>query len=95
MCRIRRLLMMGARVPETCRAEYEYNKVLMILRLLCIWLDFYSLLSSLMHGTMKLKDVKEYGCSLHSISGQLVGKNYFHTHAYNHRIKNEANFCTN
>ena len=27
----------------------------MILRLLCIWLVFYSLLSSLMHGTMKLK----------------------------------------
>jgi hypothetical protein len=27
----------------------------MILRLLCIWLDFYSLLSSLMHGTMNLK----------------------------------------
>jgi hypothetical protein len=38
--------MMGARVPVTCRAEYEYNKVLMILRLLCIWLVFYSLLSS-------------------------------------------------
>jgi hypothetical protein len=27
----------------------------MILRLLCIWLVFYSLLSSLMHGTMNLK----------------------------------------
>jgi hypothetical protein len=39
----------------TCRAEQEYNKVLMILRLLCIWLVFYSLLSSLMHGTMNLK----------------------------------------
>jgi hypothetical protein len=47
--------MMGARVPETCRAEYEYNKILMFLRLLCIWLVFYSLLSSLMHGTMNLK----------------------------------------
>jgi hypothetical protein len=55
MCRIRRLLMMGARVPETCRSESEYNKILMILRLLCIWLAFYSLLSSLMHGTMNLK----------------------------------------
>src|SRR5215475_3503949 len=55
MCRIGRLLMMGARVPETCRAEQEYNKVLMILRLLCTWLVLYSLLSSLMHGTMNLK----------------------------------------
>jgi hypothetical protein len=27
----------------------------MILRLLCIWLVLYSLLSSLMHGTMNLK----------------------------------------
>jgi hypothetical protein len=27
----------------------------MILRLLCIWLVFYSLLSSLMHGTMNPK----------------------------------------
>jgi hypothetical protein len=27
----------------------------MILRLLCIWLVFYSLLSLLMHGTMNLK----------------------------------------
>jgi hypothetical protein len=27
----------------------------MILRLLCIWLVFYSLLSSLMHGTMNMK----------------------------------------
>jgi hypothetical protein len=27
----------------------------MILRLLCIWLVFYSLLLSLMHGTMNLK----------------------------------------
>jgi hypothetical protein len=27
----------------------------MILRLLCIWFVFYSLLSSLMHGTMNLK----------------------------------------
>jgi hypothetical protein len=27
----------------------------MILRLLCIWLVFYSLLSSLMHGTMNRK----------------------------------------
>jgi hypothetical protein len=27
----------------------------MILRLLCIWLIFYLLLSSLMHGTMNLK----------------------------------------
>jgi hypothetical protein len=27
----------------------------MILRLLCIWLVFYSLLASLMHGTMNLK----------------------------------------
>jgi hypothetical protein len=26
----------------------------MILRLVCIWLGFYSLLSSLMHGTMNL-----------------------------------------
>jgi hypothetical protein len=33
------------------------DKVLMILRLLCIWLVFYSLLSSLMHGTMNLKSV--------------------------------------
>jgi hypothetical protein len=31
----------------------------MILRLLCIWLVFYSLLSSLMHGTMNLKIVTE------------------------------------
>src|SRR5215475_14407978 len=55
MCRIRRLLMMGARVPETCRVIYEYDKVLIILRLLCIWLVFYSLMSSLMHGIMNLK----------------------------------------
>jgi hypothetical protein len=48
--------MMGARVPETCRAEYEYKKVLIILKLLCIWLVFYSLLLSLMHGTMNLKN---------------------------------------
>jgi hypothetical protein len=27
----------------------------MILRVLCIWLVFYSLLSSLMHGTVNLK----------------------------------------
>jgi hypothetical protein len=53
--RIRRLLMMGVRVAETCRAEQEYDKVLMILRLLCFWLVFYSLLSSLMHGAMNLK----------------------------------------
>jgi tellurite resistance protein TehA-like permease len=54
MCRIRRLLMMGAREPETCRAEQEYNKFLMYLRLLCIWLVFYSLWLSLMHGTVNL-----------------------------------------
>jgi hypothetical protein len=29
----------------------------MILRLLCIWLVFYSLLSPLMHGTMNLKSI--------------------------------------
>jgi hypothetical protein len=29
----------------------------MILRLLCIWLVFYSLLSSLMHGTMNLNQL--------------------------------------
>jgi hypothetical protein len=57
MCRIRRLLMMGAGVPETCRAEYEYNKVLVILRLVCILLVFYSLLSSLMHGTMNMEEM--------------------------------------
>jgi hypothetical protein len=28
----------------------------MILKLLCIWLVFYSILSLLMHGTMNLKD---------------------------------------
>jgi hypothetical protein len=60
MWRIRRLLMMGARVLETCRAEY--NKVLMILRLLCIWLVLYSLLSSLMHGTMNLKFTNHIFC---------------------------------
>jgi hypothetical protein len=34
----------------------------MILRLLCIWLVFYSLLSSLMHGTMNLKPIKHVLC---------------------------------
>jgi hypothetical protein len=54
MCSIRRLLMMGARVPETCRAESEYNRVLMILRLLCNWLVFfYSLFSSLILSNLK------------------------------------------
>jgi hypothetical protein len=32
----------------------------MILRLLRIWLVFYSLLSSLMHGTMNLKKARKY-----------------------------------
>jgi hypothetical protein len=47
---IRSLLILHIQPPVTvCRW------VLMILRLLCIWLVFYSLLSSLMHGTMNLK----------------------------------------
>jgi hypothetical protein len=41
MCRVGRLLMMGARVPETCRAEWKYNRVLIILRLMCIWLVLF------------------------------------------------------
>jgi hypothetical protein len=47
----------------------------MILRLLCIWLGFYSLLSSLMHGTMNLKLKECYRlagniviCTLHRYS---------------------------
>jgi hypothetical protein len=42
----------------------------MILRLLCIWLAFYSLLSSLMQGTMNLKfhQVAEHtGCLIQTV----------------------------
>ena len=44
--------------PKSARNMYSGIRIqtfLMILRLLCIWLVFYSLLSSLMHGTMNLK----------------------------------------
>jgi hypothetical protein len=61
MCRVRRLLMMGARVPEICRAEYKYNKVLIILRLLCIWLVFYSLLPP---SSVETKNKGRFTCTL-------------------------------
>jgi hypothetical protein len=39
--------MMGARVPEACRAEYEYNKVFNDFKTIVRLVGFYSLLSSL------------------------------------------------
>jgi hypothetical protein len=50
------LLMMNGVPLETC---WAFNEVLMILRLSCIWLVLYSLLSSLMQGTMNLKYVTD------------------------------------
>jgi hypothetical protein len=39
----------------------------MILRLMCVWLVFYSLLSSLMHGTMNLK-LRNVSAKTHPLS---------------------------
>jgi hypothetical protein len=57
------------------------NKVLTILGLVCIWLVFYSLLSSLMHGTMNLKFTKSGYC-----------KNIKNWTELNHRYHNSRNF---
>jgi hypothetical protein len=98
MCRIRRLLMMGARVPETCRAEYEYNQVLMILRVLCIWMVFYSLLSSLMRGTMNLKSTALVCTNRHDadvtglISTPLRKDNRLGIHTFNDQNGNTFSF---
>jgi hypothetical protein len=61
-------------LAQECPKHAERNKntikVLMILRLLCIWLVFYLLLSSLMHGTMNMKFIS--GMTMHQKQSKLV-----------------------
>jgi hypothetical protein len=57
----------------------------MILRLLCIWLVFYSLLSSLMHGTMNLKHLHLFTLYMSSWRGQ---ENFIV------RVTNVIHFCS-